>query len=413
MNKLLRTLTVTLGALTVLFTLPGTASADNEKVKVLTQNLYVGSDLFQLVSGTGSEPELSVPQIAEKIFSDIQMTDFHSRVEVIADLIAKKKPHLVGLQEVSMLRTACPSEMLTPMPDPEPNATDVFADYEKILLDALAARGLDYVVIASIENVDVELPATNTMGLLPECGAPLFDVRLTDYDITLKRADVSATPVMARRFQAGLPVPTLAGSVTFHRGFTIVDAEVDGRSVRFVNTHLEVDGDPFANLFQFLQALELTQTLDGLATSILGDKPLIVAGDFNSSPDMFYVDCFQPALGTVVENGCPSAYGFMVLNGYADTWDLRDDDEWKPGFTCCQPPLLGNRKSELSRRIDHVWFRGPLSTGGGLGQLNEVKVKVTGAKKKDKTVNGLWSSDHAGVFAVLKFEEEDDDDGDD
>ena len=77
MNKLLRTLTVMLGALTMLCTLPGTASADNKKVRVLTQNLYVGSDLLQLVKGTGSEPELSVPQIAEKIFSDIQMTDFH------------------------------------------------------------------------------------------------------------------------------------------------------------------------------------------------------------------------------------------------------------------------------------------------------------------------------------------------
>ena len=67
MNKLLRTLTVMLGALTMLCTLPGTALADDKKVRVLTQNLYVGSDLFQLVQGTGAVPELSVPEIAEKI----------------------------------------------------------------------------------------------------------------------------------------------------------------------------------------------------------------------------------------------------------------------------------------------------------------------------------------------------------
>jgi len=407
MNKLLRTLTVTLGALTVLFTLPGTVWADNEKVKVLTQNLYVGSNLFQILDDT--QP---VPLIASQIFSDVQMTDFYSRVEVIADLIAKQRPHLVGLQEVSLLRTECPSNILAPLPDPAPNATDVFADYRQILLDALDERDLDYEVIASIENVDVELPAVNFPGLLPGCAEPYFDVRLTDFDITLKRGDVEATTVLEKRFAVNFPVPTPAGTVTFYRGFTVVDAEINGRSFRFANTHLEVDGNAFANFFQFAQAHELTQTLNALALSPWGDKPLIVVGDFNSSPDKFNADCFlpDPVTGVFVEDGCLSAYGFMVVNGYADTWDLRDDDEWKPGFTCCQPPLLGNKKSELSRRIDHVWFRGPLSTGGGLGQLDEVKVKVTGAKKKDKTVNGLWSSDHAGVLAVLKFEGDDDDD---
>ena len=145
MHKLLRTLTVTLGALTVLFTLPGTASADNEKVKVLTQNLYVGSNLFQILDDT--KP---VPLIASQIFSDVQMTDFYSRVAVSADLIATQRPHLVGLQEVSLLRTECPSNILTPLPDPAPNATDVFADYRQILLDALDERDLDYEVIASI-----------------------------------------------------------------------------------------------------------------------------------------------------------------------------------------------------------------------------------------------------------------------
>ena len=407
MKKLLGTLTTMLGVFAVLLTMPGIASADDDKIKVLTQNLYVGSNLFQILDDTSP-----VPVVAAQIFSDVQMTDFHSRVEVIADLIAKRRPHLVGLQEVSLLRTECPSNILGPSGDPTPNAMDVFADYREILLDALVARGLDYEVIASIENVDVELPALNIPGLLPDCGAQFFDVRLTDFDITLKRGDVAATTLIEKRFEVNFPVPTPAGPVTFYRGFTVVDADIRGRKVRFVNTHLEVDGNAFANFFQFVQAYELTQTLNALALSSWGDRALIVAGDFNSSPDKFYADCFlpDPVSGVFVENGCLSAYGLMVTNGYADTWDLRDDDEWKPGFTCCQAPLLDNKKSELDRRIDHVWYRGPLMTGGGLEQLDEVKVKVTGAKKKDKTVNGLWSSDHAGVLAVLKFEEEEDDD---
>jgi hypothetical protein len=407
MNRLLRTLMIMLGAFAALLMMPGIASADDDKVKVLSQNLYVGSDLFQILDDT--KP---VPLVAAQIFSDVQMTDFFSRVEVIADLIAKRRPHLVGLQEVSLIRTECPSSiMLTG--NATPNALDVFADYKQLLLDALEARGLDYEVIASIEDVDVELPAVNAPGLLPGCGADFIDVRLTDFDITLKRGDVEATMIMQKRFEANLPVDTPAGPVTFYRGFTVVDAEVNGRVVRFANTHLEVDGNPYANFFQYVQAYELTQTLNALALSPWGDKPLIVAGDFNSSPDKFYADCFLPdPVNGVVENGCLSAYGLMATNGYADTWELRDDDEFEPGFTCCQAPLLDNKKSELDRRIDQVWYRGPLTSGGGLEQMDEVNVKVTGAKKKDKTVNDLWSSDHAGVFAVLKFEE-DEDDGDD
>ena len=405
MKNLLRTLTTVLGAFAVLLTIPGTASADDDKIRVLTQNLYVGSNLFQILDD--SDP---VPVVAAKIFSDVQMTDFYSRVEVIADLIAKKRPHLVGLQEVSLLRTECPSNIIFPPGDPTPNAVDVFADYRQILLDALAERGLDYEVIASIENADVELPSVNVPGLLPECDQPYFDVRLTDFDITLKRGDVTANAIMEKRFDVNFPVPTPAGPVTFYRGFTVVDADIGGHAVRFVNTHLEVDGNAFANFFQFVQAYELTQTLNALALSPGGDRPLIVAGDFNSSPDKFYADCFlpNPVTGVFVANGCLSAYGLMASSGYADTWDLRDDDEFKPGFTCCQAPLLGNKRSELDRRIDHVWYRGPLSGDGGFQRLDEVNVQVTGAKKKDKTVNGLWSSDHAGVFAVLKFEEDDD-----
>lgn len=409
MKTILSALTLTLWAFVAPLAAPGVASADDDEIEILTQNLYVGSNLFQIL-----DPSNPVPVTAAKIFSDIQMTDFHQRAEVIADLIAKKRPHLVGLQEVSLLRTECPSGIFYPPFDPTPNAADVFADYRQILLNALAARNLDYDVAAYVENVDVELPVLNAPGLLPGCAAQFFDARLTDFDVTLTRGDVAASVVLEKRFIANFPVPTAAGTVTFHRGFTVVDATVDGRQTRFVNLHLEVGGNPVANFFQFAQANELTQTLDFLATLPGGDKALIVAGDFNSSPDAFYADCTlpDPLTGSVVPNGCLTAYGFMVVNGYADIWDLRDDDEWKPGFTCCQSPLLTNAESELSRRIDHIWYRGPLTAAGGLEQLDEVEAKVTGTKQENRTVDGLWSSDHAGVFAVLEFDDDDDDDDD-
>ena len=385
---------------------PGFALADGDTIKVLTQNLYIGADVFQILDDT--QPP---PFIAAKIFSDIQKTDFEQRAEVIAGLIAKKRPHLVGLQEVTLVRTECPSNIVFPPNDPSPNATEVFADYLEILLAALEAKGAKYDVVATVENVDAELPVSNMPEQLIDCQASFFDARVTDYDITLKRHDVSAFMLLEKNFIANFPVPTPAGTILFKRGFTVVDAEFKGREVRFVNTHLEPDGNPFGNFFQSAQADELVQTLDGLALLPGGNKPLIVVGDLNSSPDDFFSDCVlppDPDIGVVVPDGCLTPYGFMSLNGYTDLWTVRDDDDWKPGYTCCQAPLLNNEKSQLSRRIDHVWYRAPSIPGSEPDQLDEANAKVLGTrKKKDRTVDGLWSSDHAGVLGILEFDDDD------
>lgn len=406
MGKYIHRLKIILGMFFAFMLTPGFVLADGDTIKVLTQNLYIGSNIFQLVADS---PPL--PFRAANVFSDVQQTDFAQRAEVIAGLIAKRRPHLIGLQEVSLIRTECPSDIATPSPNPIPNATDVYADYLQILLTALEAKGAKYDVVATIENVDAELPVWNTPQLLPDCIAPFFDARVTDYDVTLKRRDVSAAAVLETNFSAVLPIPIPGGTtVFFKRGFTVVDGEIKGRAVRFVNMHLEVDGDPFSNFFQSAQANELVQTLDALALLPGGNKPLIVAGDLNSSPDMFYSDCFNPGTGEIELDGCLTPYGFMSLNGYTDLWTVRDDDEWKPGYTCCQAPLLDNRKSELSRRIDHVWYRASSAPGSDSDQLDEANAKVIGTRmKKDRTVDGLWSSDHAGVLGILEFDDDDDD----
>ncbi len=397
---LLRSPIVIAVAIAFLITAPSPAHADDESnIKVMTQNLYIGANIFKLLDATTAQ---EVPFVAAEVFGDIQATDFYQRADSIADTIAKKRPHLIGLQEVTLLRTQCPADFL-----PTPNAEIILIDFLEVLLNALDARGAHYEVVASIENVDAELPVFNGAGLLPDCPAPFFDARVTDHDVTLRRSDVTAYEVFQKRYSATLPVEIGGGAavIPFYRGFTVVDAEVQGRSYRFVNTHLEPSGNPFGNFFQFAQAFELTQTLNAL-TGALGDKALFVAGDFNSSPDAFTSDCFMPSTGTVVVDGCPTPYALMVGDGYADAWNLRKDN-WKPGFTCCQSPLLENRRSELDRRIDHVWYRDSLT--GPSSEIDVVKAKVVGARKKDKTINGLWPSDHAGVIARFAFEDDDSD----
>ncbi len=377
------------------------ANDDEANIRVMTYNVYIGADIFQLL-GAGSPEE--VPIVAAQVFSDIQTTDFFQRAESIADIIAKKRPHFVGLQEVSIIRTQCPADFL-----PLPNASDVFAGYLEILQNALDARGARYDVVTSVVNVDAELPVLNVPQILSGCPAPCFDARVTDRDVTLKRRDVTAYEVFQTNYTAALPVSVGGGTaeILFLRGFTVVDARIDGRPYRITNTHLEPGGNVFGNLIQSAQAFELTQTLNALEV-LLGSRTQFVLGDFNSSPDAFTSDCILS--GVVVPDGCVTPYAMMVNNGYADAWNLRENG-WKPGFTCCQAPLLDSDKSALDARIDHVWHRAPLSRPTSQPEIDEVKANVVGAKVKSKTVDGRWPSDHAGVFArfELEFDEEDDD----
>ncbi|NIO42687.1 MAG: hypothetical protein GTO41_22590 [Burkholderiales bacterium] len=265
-------------------------------------------------------------------------------------------------------------------------------------MDALNARGLPYEVAATVEDVDVELPVAN-LGLLSNCPYPLFDARLTDRDVTLKRSDVEITSTASGNFLANFPVPTPAGPIVFTRGYNIVDVNIRGRSYRFVNTHLEVDGNSFANGFQFAQAFELTQTLDWLAANV-SDEVVVLVGDLNSDPNQApFVECMLPPTFDTL-GICPTAYVVMATNGYTDTWTVRNgapDD----GLTCCQDDLLTNANSSLMQRIDHILVRAPLSGAQGPNFLRAVHATVVGDRQRDRTVEWLWPADHAGVAASM------------
>ena len=363
------------------------------RLKVMTQNIYVGANLFKILN-----PDQPIPINAAEIFGDIQVTDFAQRAESIADLIAEHEPHLIGLQEVSLIRTQCPSDIIPPG-DPSPNATDVYADYLAMLLAELAERGLSYEVAAAVVNADVELPVAN-LGLL-DCPFSFFDARLTDRDVTLRRTDVDVTFSFSGNFLFNLPVPIPGGEIVFVRGYNIVDVDLNGRAYRFVNTHLEVSGNPAANFFQSVQALELTQILNGLP-DIIGDEIVVVVGDLNSDPaeGPDSICLLPPDFDTL--GLCHTPYGIMAANGSLDTWTVRNGAP-DPGYTCCQADLLMNPLSWLDERIDHVWVRPPLAGPQGPNFLNAVHATVVGDRQEDRTVDGLWPSDHAGVVTGMTF----------
>lgn len=360
----------------------GTPSWAHEKefrtgqIRAMTQNLYVGADLFRILSVTSPA---QVPAVVSEIYNRIRQTDFLSRADAIADKIRKKRPDVIGLQEVSLIRTQSPSDYFIGNPN---TAETVTYDYLQILLVALAKRGLHYRVASKIQNADIELPAITGFD---GSGMPLFsDVRLTDRDVILVRKGIETSQKASANFQVNLQVPIAGNVIVFTRGYTSVNAKARGKRYRLVNTHLEVNGKGQAAAVQAIQAQELIGAL------AIESAPIVLLGDLNSSP----ADTIDPATGVV------PPYMQFRFSGYHDSWrESRNVDQ--PGFTCCHTELLISPMPELYERVDYVLFR----TEHLADTLHKtrVHVDVIGDVPSDRTATGLWPSDHAGVYARIRF----------
>jgi hypothetical protein len=92
-------------------------------------------------------------------------------------------------------------------------------------------------------------------------------------------------------------------------------------------------------------------------------------------------------------------YVDFIAAGYNDVWN--ELFPLAPGLTCCQAPLVSNPVSQLYQRIDLILT---------LGSIAPRHVALFGADPFSKTPSGLWPSDHAGVAALLKFADDEDDD---
>ncbi len=100
-------------------------------------------------------------------------------------------------------------------------------------------------------------------------------------------------------------------------------------------------------------------------------------------------DLNSPADGS----GAPS-YRDLLTDGFDDGW-LGAPHLFDNGFTCCESGDLTSPLPQLSSRIDDVLTR------GGAHVLLEGRV---GVLPLEKTRNGLWPSDHAGVVALVRLD---------
>lgn len=305
--------------------------------KVMTQNLYLGGELFLALT----EPDLT--DAVELIWSSVKATDFRERAKVIADSIEAEKPDLVGLQEVSLWRTQ-PSDGIFIIP----NATAVAYDFLDILLGELGARGLSYRVAASVQNADVEVP-----------GSSLTDYRLTDRDVVLAKESLPIVSTASGIYPhlAIITVPSPIGDIPaiIPRGWVSVEFRAGGKTIRAVSTHLEA----------FSEDVAAQQATDLIGIASPATQPTIVLGDMNLAPDS-------------------AGYAtFLAGTGLSDTWaDLNGTDL---GLTCCWSPDL--KSGAFTTRIDLVFATAsPTPTSA---------VKVDDGT--ERTPTGLAPSDHAGV----------------
>jgi len=365
--------------------LAGTTQAKTKKahkkgdvVSVMTRNLYLGADLTPAIQ-SGSISEFI--EANGGIVRAVEATNFPKRAKGLAKEILRKGPDLVGLQEVALWREAPPS--LGPVLNEKPAATKVKYDFLKLLLAQLNKKKKLYRAVVVQPEFDFEAPAdaNGVAGDGPGGGIGLLanaDVngRLTMRDVILARVGAG---VKTSNPQSGhyshLLVEKVAGSteVTVTRGWTSVDARVRGsRKFHFVNTHFEAfDNEAEYPSVRAQQAMELTGP-GGAARSRL---PVILVGDLNSD------------VKTAVKPGDAQAYRVMRKAGFRE----RATD--KPTGCCIHSELLNTgTNAEMNHKVDHIMTNAPK-------KVRLLNSAVTGRKMN----NGLWDSDHAGLFSRLKI----------
>jgi len=314
-----------------------------KKVVVMTRNVYVGADVDKVI---GAEDPEDIPGLVYDALLELVSTDFPERAVALAKEIKWKRPHLVGLQEISLIEVNLPDYGM------------VFSyDFEDILMDAISSLKLDYKFVERVKNTDVTINLNENNS-----------VRLVDYDVVIARDDVEIMSHSSANYIARLPVPNLG--IDILRGYVDVTAKVGRKTYRFVNTHLE----PFLMAIKEAQAQELIAALAGET------KPIILVGDLNA-----------PAPEDPV-------YQFFLTQGYLDTWTQNKVHSNPEGYTAGHDSDLRNKEIKLDRRIDLI-----LVKNNGMSHIGQVIAFVTGDELKDRTPSGLWPSDHAGVISQLKI----------
>ena len=180
---------------------------------VATYNLYLGADLTPLFSAPTPQ---ELMQRAGQIYSNVVKTEFPSRAEAIAKLLAANPPDVAGLQEVSLWETGPIGGPLSPS-----------YDFLELLLAALARHGLAYRPVATNVNFTSDPTPISTTTT----------ARLTDRDVIIARTDLPNSRLKvsnpeSHNFTATLVIPSAIPGLSFRvpRGWSAVEVKLRGRA---------------------------------------------------------------------------------------------------------------------------------------------------------------------------------------
>jgi Endonuclease/Exonuclease/phosphatase family len=398
-------------AVLLLALLPGVADAKGKGKKkghqltVMTRNLYLGADLGPALNASGTSEAINA---AYEIEQQVHRTKFPSvRAALLANEIKKRKPDVVGLQEAALWRTGAYS--LTPALSGNPVASQVDPEGGDFLTDLLnqlnkggkkgkkgsasvakknkKGKSPTYRIAVVKTEFDYELPVSNNPDPITFCGAnpsQCHNERLTMRDAILVKKGVKTSNASSGTF--GTLLRVLVGGVLpvdVTRGWAAVDIKANGRKLHVVDSHFEAFDSGASNQtnkgtavpkggVREAQAKELIAP-DGPATSKL---PTLLIGDFNSD---------SPVHGDQVDPGDALGYRALLAGGWSERAFT------PPPFGCCiQDPNLSNPSNAgITHRVDHI-------------MSNSKKVKFKKGGLTTTYANGLWSSDHYGVWSQLQ-----------
>lgn len=308
-------------------------------MRVATYNLYLGADLALLFEVADLH---QLDETVVVVRTQLQRTRFEERARAVAALLARERPDLVGLQEVTRWTSA------SRQPDGSLGPERVLEDFLPTLVGALDAAGCAY---------DVHAVSESFAGAMPVSGAE--SLRVAGANVTLVRRGIEVLDVASGAFTESLRLVTGIDGLTFPivRSWSRLDVRFDGAALRFVNTHTEAWDRPTRE----------AQRDELLALNSECGWPVVVVGDLNATPS---------------DVGMPEVW--------VDAWTTGAGD----GFTCGQAGDLANDVSTLHERIDYVWVRGATVRG----------CRLMGDQQADRTApHGLWPSDHAGVIADIEL----------
>jgi len=325
---------------------PGASRAGGAKqVVVLNQNVYPGADVDAVIGAlANSDPNDDLPALFAAL-EELRVNDAGARAGGIVDQIARYRPDVVGLNEITEIDL-----------DLNPIGVDVTVHQHilDLITTRIAERGLPYAVGATVKDIEAQ---------------PYPFVSYVDYDVVLVNTErVTVTAPISHTF--GVNLGQVAPGIVLKRGWAGVEAEIDGRALTILTTHPE-SGDPWADL-RAVQASEL-------AGSVGTAHPVIMLGDYNDVP------------------GSP-LYQVLTGAGFIDLWaTLRPGVR---GYTAIEGYDLSVQHLPLVKRIDYVWTRG--FDHNSRPVLGSVKLIDDQPGDRVQGPDGaIYISDHAGMLATL------------